>query len=243
MNYYAIAFCLFAVIVGIISLQIGLHSIFKKKNVVICIFLILNGFFLLSFFSYIGASIAYQHPLTTDLILRQHVGMTNPILLTGLKAIEFQPKLSFFRTLIYSNENISGYYVSWQKRIIMLTTSSDTYWHELGHSIWENLLTEAERDEYTGHHDMELARWHLKLVEEENVTPLFPTMYATTNVKEDFSDSFSFYVAGTDDPIGRRLDEERRDMIDRYIKRITHCSLGNECVYNNETYITKISVI
>ena len=170
------------------------------------------------------ALMQFDSRLTIDPSAQRFTDNTNPHLLHGLRSIRVTADENDFHELnLNGKKEVSiGQYSLLNREILLLEPLGldvDTYWHELGHHIYYQLLTSEEIKAFDKIHNSSFA------------TKTFPTKYASTDAKEDFADSFELWVFGMNDPIGRRLDPAREQMINSSIARITNCTLDRACAH------------
>ena len=104
------------------------------------------------------------------------------------------------------NSNDMGYFGEDTNNIIIF--SKDYYiWnvreiaeHEIGHLIWYRDFNESQRNEY------------IKIY---NQSTWFVSQYASTNVREDFAESYSYWVLERN-----RLNKEREDFMEMNVRRL-----------------------
>jgi len=109
----------------------------------------------------------------------------------------------------FGNSNgYSGNYVASQRMIFINDKAysyEDTFWHEIGHYIYNEKLTDNERN-------------HWNLLYENSAT--FITAYAKTNEKEDFDGSMVYEatLAGETDKVIRHCTNDCRSLFKLYQK-------------------------
>ena len=116
-------------------------------------------------------SISYQEPIEIYSFLEEHGFKGVPVKIVYNKSDKTPAWYKVKEKTIYLNNAIQ------QDKSVM-----ELLWHEYGHNLWYEKLTQEQRDSY-------------KTIYQE--AELFPTKYSIKGgVKEDFAESFAYYMLG-----------------------------------------------
>jgi hypothetical protein len=149
--------------------------------------------------TYVGRTRVFGGNMATT----QAFSIVHPAETEGIRSVRSGNHLMFFLT------DASGAYYLRTRTIVISDDPDDSFgfssdlfvnFHEIGHHVWHNLLTDEERKNYTQHY---------------NDTQWRPSSYARTSVFEDFADSYAIFTAKAP-----YLDDFRTEILNESLSRI-----------------------
>jgi hypothetical protein len=152
-------------------------------------------------------TVVTNHPADFDLL-----SMTNVEYLENLRVVDFT--IPAFGERSSKSNDISTYNPIDRSIHIKSQLADKTVWfHELGHHIHSYLLTDGERLAFDSIHQHDVAA-----LSSGKMTD-FPSAYSATNVREDFAESFMYYV--NDPAPSEHLNPSRIELFDMIVQRIS----------------------